>query len=177
MEGDAITMQELFRLSPDGRGRAGQVLGHFEAGASARLFRAPGGPGHHLGAGLFDPPWPGRPSHDRPHRRPVRPGAVRPVHGVMAALYGARNQERAQVGRRLDALRGGRAGRPRRGHRAQAHPLRGALAAPPLFRPGLDRAAGPGPDPGPTGLNWAPWCCMSWCWAPVGFYAARLFQS
>lgn len=56
MEGDAITMQELFRFRQTGVDERGKVLGHFEAGGirprfSTRLEAQ----GITLGAGLFDP--------------------------------------------------------------------------------------------------------------------------
>ena len=56
MEGDTITMQEIFRFQINGRNEQGQVLGQFEAaGIRPKFATNLQLQGINLGAGLFDP--------------------------------------------------------------------------------------------------------------------------
>lgn len=95
--------------------------------------------------------------------------------GVMDALYGARNQERAQVGRRLDALRGAgqdaRAVDIERRHTLSEVPwLHRALSAQ-GWTARLDQAL----TQGQTGLNVGTLVLLCLVLGAAGFYAARLF--
>lgn len=56
MEGETISMQEIFRFKPTGRGADGEVLGHFEAtGIRPKLLTVASEYGIHLSSELFRP--------------------------------------------------------------------------------------------------------------------------
>ena len=56
MEGETISMQEIFRFKPTGRGADGEVLGHFEAtGIRPKLLTVASEYGIELSSELFRP--------------------------------------------------------------------------------------------------------------------------